>query len=159
MQKVSLAITVVSLGLFSNVALSHRSVEKEAEAELDQLLKIRKKIATDTVGSIIKDALFRQQVIAGDYQMGSKLWIENDPDLSWHVSFPFPKVFCERIPFDLEMKAFGENRYVEGYTAGLEYRDFGDELLEIGRAYKYETANPPGSFCQDGMGAFRRPRV
>jgi hypothetical protein len=44
MQKSTLAILPVSIGLLSNALFSHRSVEKDALSELAQLLKTREKM-------------------------------------------------------------------------------------------------------------------
>jgi primosomal replication protein N len=57
MQKVSLAVMVLSIALFSNVVLSHRSVEREAQSQLAQLMRIRDKIGGENARDIINNIL------------------------------------------------------------------------------------------------------
>jgi hypothetical protein len=57
MQKGSVAITAVSLGLLSSVLLSRTSVQKEAEPELKRLVEIRDRIGKKNVSEVIEEAL------------------------------------------------------------------------------------------------------
>jgi hypothetical protein len=93
MQKVSLAITAVSIALFSNVALSHKSVEKEAVDELAQFLRIRDLTMEPVskydlnVGAVIAEPL-------GPFGRDGnlKLKIGSDGAILGNVTFPLPLV-------------------------------------------------------------------
>lgn len=113
MQKVSLAITAVSIGLLSSLMLSHASVEKEAQPELKKLLSIRNKFEDYLVEEIIfiaeSKALKEVGQKSEDVKLEGKITVKADPSLSCVVSFRFPGV-CTR-PIDRELTTSGLIRF------------------------------------------------
>ena len=99
MQKVSLGIIAVAVGLLSNVLISQDSVEKKAQPELEALLKIRDNVARYTVASFLaaeqRAALVksgqpverRRRQLQGKMKTGIGLLLSND------VSFSIPTDF------------------------------------------------------------------
>ena len=99
MQKVSLGIIAVAVGLLSNVLISQDSVEKKAQPELEALLKIRDNVARYTVASFLaaeqRAALAksgqpverRRRQLQGKMKTGIGLLLSND------VSFSIPTDF------------------------------------------------------------------
>lgn len=70
MQKVSLGIAAVSIALFSNIVLSHRSIETQAQPEFHRLEEILKKIGDSNAKSIVQLAL-PNELYRGIYHMKS----------------------------------------------------------------------------------------
>jgi hypothetical protein len=91
LQKLSLAITAVSIGLLSNVVLSRSRSEEGAKSELIQLLKIRDKFKESRVIDVIEDSL------AGGHErpVQLKLTIKKDPALPVYVELHVPNLLYE----------------------------------------------------------------
>jgi hypothetical protein len=112
MQKVSLATTAVSIGLLSSLMLSHASVEKEAQPELQKLLSIRSKIHDYYVDEIIfgevPKALKNEGQESEDGELIERITVKGDPSLSCVVRLPLRSVCTRPIDPDLMRKRFND---------------------------------------------------
>jgi hypothetical protein len=115
MQKLSLAIVVVSIGLFSNVVLSHSSIERKAGDELAQLLRIRDQIANDSAVDVVHRRLpsefawFKEdanQHVFVPFHL--KLKIGHDPTFLEDVTVGIPDVLYNTDFSDLDRKSFNQ---------------------------------------------------
>jgi hypothetical protein len=105
MQKVSLGIIAVSIGLLSNVLISQDSVEKKAQPELETLLKIRDNLVRYSVISLLlaqqREALVRTgQPPAHRSQLQGKIKTKAGFLLTNDVSFAIPGQFRLNLQID-----------------------------------------------------------
>ncbi len=112
MQKISLAITAVSIGLFSNVALSHRSVEKEAQHEMDELTRVRSdhELSKYSAINVIDQALTVERVYR---PRNLKLTFAGDFPFSCNLIVFIPTVLYRPIDSGSPATAFGSIQTLE----------------------------------------------
>jgi hypothetical protein len=120
MQKGTLAVAVVSIALLSNVALSVRSVEKQAIAELGELLRICAKKSNLSARNIIngvlaeKDPSLTHSTLTDqggivNFYYYNRVQLKNSSGVALgSFSVPFPQVVYEIIDPEWEDRPFIE---------------------------------------------------
>src|ERR1700741_1507430 len=148
MQKVSLGIIAVSIGLLSNVLISQDSVEKKAQPELETLLKIRDNLARYSVISLLlaqqREALVRTgQPPAHRGQMQGKIKTKAGFLLANDVSFVIPGQFRLNLQIDpkLAEKKFSDIQTLE------EMRAIWNAIASTKKVWRLET-KPSRTFLQ-----------
>ena len=148
MQKVSLGIIAVSIGLLSNVLISQDSVEKKAQPELEALLKIRDNLARYSVISLLlaqqREALVRTgQPPAHRGQLQGKIKTKAGFLLTNDVSFAIPGQFRLNLQIDpkLAEKKFSDIQTLE------EMRAIWNAIASTKKFWRLET-KPSRTFLQ-----------
>jgi hypothetical protein len=148
MQKVSLGIIAVSIGLLSNVLISQDSVEKKARPELETLLKIRDNLARYSVISLLlaqqREALVKTgQPPVHRGQLQGKIKTKAGFLLTNDVSFTFPGEFRLNAQLDpkLAEKKFSDIQTLE------EMRAIWNAIVSTKKFWRLET-KPSQTFLQ-----------
>ncbi len=108
-QKLSLAITAVSIGLLSTIALLRENAEARAQPELDQLLKIRDEIGTDNAIKIINKAIAKAHYnFQAEAPLTIGLKIPHDPPITIILAALYPEVLVNVDETTIQKKPFKE---------------------------------------------------
>jgi hypothetical protein len=120
MQKVSLAITAVSIGLLSTAILSSRgSTEKKAQPELKLLLSIRERIGAKSANEIVRDADTSghrraggpsRMILEGKIGVGGEVW-------SNKFGFAYPARYLSEVDPKLGEQRFDQLQNLEEIRA------------------------------------------